>query len=106
MYNKKGGVDTVHYLDPDKSLPVSLLLFGQFEDWLVGLHFPAAELGGDAALKIQLSSVGPIIHSTTESRFVLVKRHIENFQKAPSDSKLFKVKHCCPPVVINGITFE
>lgn len=54
------------YLGPEESFPVSLLLFDQFEDWLIGLHVPAAAVSSDVGVKLQVGSVGPTVRSATE----------------------------------------
>lgn len=54
------------YLVLQESFPVSLLLFDQFEDWLVAPHLPAAALSIDASLKLQVGSVPPSVCSATE----------------------------------------
>lgn len=54
------------YLVPGQFVPVSLLLFDQFDDGLVGLHFPAAPVHDDVSSKFQLSSVGPTVHAAPE----------------------------------------
>lgn len=54
------------YLVPDEFVPVSRLLFDQFEDRLVGLHLPAAALGGDGGLELQLGPVGAAAGSSSK----------------------------------------
>lgn len=59
-------VEDMVYLVPGQFVPVSLLLFDQFDDGLVGLHFPAAPVHDDVCSKVQLSSVGPTVHAAPE----------------------------------------
>lgn len=46
---------------------MSRLLFDQSEDWLVGLHLPAAAAVSNAVtMKLQVGSVGPTVGSATK----------------------------------------
>lgn len=45
---------------------MSRLLFDQSEDWLVGLHLPAAAVSNDVTMKLQVGSVGPTVGSGTK----------------------------------------
>lgn len=45
---------------------MSRLLFDQSEDWLVGLHLPAAAVSNDVTMKLQVGSVGPTVGSATK----------------------------------------
>lgn len=85
------------YLLPEESFPASLLLFHQFDDRLIGLHFPTASLSNDAGLKLQVNYVDLSIHSATEDNTKSPSIHHES---------LYCAAHTCTRVLGKNSRFH
>lgn len=105
-------------LGPEEFFPESLLLFDQFEDRLVALHFPAAEVSDDVGVKLQVGFVRPPAHSAAahdqkrereresqpEEKYFLYRGHLSTPQADTSDMylNLFFLLNCFYSVIFRA----